>query len=139
MEIRCPGATAIGTAAIRDYQLMFKGSKTGSYLTIEQSKGASVPVGVWQVDHTHEQSLDVYEGYPSFYYKVEMPIMCIDFSGQARKLKAFVYIMDERRHLALPSDAYVRTCSQGYRDFGLDLSKLKEAYKISLKGSHCEI
>ena len=49
MMIRCPSARMIGTATIEDYRLMFKGSKTGSYLTIEPEEGCSVPVGVWEV------------------------------------------------------------------------------------------
>ena len=35
MRYRCPGAKPIGITAIPDYQLLYKGSKTGAYLTIE--------------------------------------------------------------------------------------------------------
>ena len=35
MEMRCPGARVVGTALIKGYGLLFKGSKTGFYLTIE--------------------------------------------------------------------------------------------------------
>ena len=35
MALRCPMAKPVGTAVIRDYELLFKGSKTGAYLTIE--------------------------------------------------------------------------------------------------------
>ena len=34
----------IGTRFIPDYELLFKGSKTGSYLTIEPWEGGRVPV-----------------------------------------------------------------------------------------------
>ena len=34
MMMRCPTARLIGTSVIKDYRLMFKGSQTGSYLTI---------------------------------------------------------------------------------------------------------
>ena len=49
MRYRCPSARIIGTAVIDDYRLLFKGSKTGSYLTIEPMTGRSVPVAVWSV------------------------------------------------------------------------------------------
>lgn len=39
MAERCPDAVYVGTAEIADYQLLFKGSLTGSYLTIEKKKG----------------------------------------------------------------------------------------------------
>ena len=47
MRFRCPTARVIGTAVIEDYELLFKGSKSGSYLTIELKEGAKVPVAVW--------------------------------------------------------------------------------------------
>ena len=33
MRMRCPSARIIGTSVLKDYELLFKGSKTGSYLT----------------------------------------------------------------------------------------------------------
>ena len=69
MLMRCPTARMIGTSVIKDYRLMFKGSQTGSYLTIESELGSEVPVGVWAVSAADERALDRYEGYPSFYYK----------------------------------------------------------------------
>ena len=38
MQMRCPGAKPVGTMVLEDYELLFKGSKTGSYLTIEKKK-----------------------------------------------------------------------------------------------------
>ena len=49
MKLRCPTARVVGTAEIKDYELLFKGSQTGSYLTIEPKKGGIVPVAVWEV------------------------------------------------------------------------------------------
>ena len=47
MRMRCPSARIIGTSEIPDYELLFKGSKTGSYLTIEPKDGSTVPVAAW--------------------------------------------------------------------------------------------
>ena len=49
MLVRCPGARRRGWGKIPDYKLLYKGSKTGSYLTIEPKEGAYVPVGVFTV------------------------------------------------------------------------------------------
>lgn len=35
MKMRCPTAKVMGTAVIKNYELLFKGSLTGAYLTIE--------------------------------------------------------------------------------------------------------
>ena len=74
MKFRCPTAKIVGTAVIGDYELLYKGSKTGSYLTIEKKKGSVVPVAVWEVTAADEHNLDIYEGYPNFYYKKNMKI-----------------------------------------------------------------
>lgn len=66
MKFRCPTAKIVGTAIIKDYELLYKGSKTGSYLTIEKKKGSVVPVAVWEVTKSDERSLDTYEGATRF-------------------------------------------------------------------------
>lgn len=132
MMIRCPSARMIGTATIEDYRLMFKGSKTGSYLTIEPGEGCSVPVGVWEVSEADELALDRYEGFPTFYYKkeLELPITGIR-TGKVRRRKAFIYIMHEDRLLGVPSNMYMRICMEGYMDFGFNYDTLWEAYEYS--------
>ena len=135
MLMRCPNARIIGTATIKDYRLMFKGSQTGSYLTIEPEEGCAVPVGVWEVSTDDERALDRYEGFPNFYYKKELnlPITGIR-TGKVRQRDAFVYIMDDKRRLGTPSEFYLRTCVQGYMDFRFDLDILFEAYRFSTEG-----
>jgi len=132
MFARCPGAKIIGTSVIENYQLLFKGSKTGSYLTIEPKEGRSVPVAVWSVTARDEAALDRYEGYPAFYYKAEMklPIKGIK-SGKIRTRDVFVYIMHEDRPLGLPSEYYLETCLQGYQSFRFDKKILFQAYADS--------
>ena len=135
MRVRCPGARIIGTSVIPDYELLFKGSKTGSYLTIERSAGASVPVAVWEVSAENELALDHYEGYPDFYYKTEMvlPIKGIR-TGKIRRRRVFVYIMHEERSLGLPSAAYVQVCRAGYDFFDFGQRFLTDAIQRSMEG-----
>lgn len=137
MRMRCPGARIIGISVIEDYQLLFKGSKTGSYLTIEPMKGAEVPVVIWEVTETDEKALDRYEGYPNFYYKKKMTL---DITGiktkKVRRRDAFVYIMHEERELGIPSGFYVKTCLDGYRAFGFDEKYLFDAIRISRRDTH---
>ncbi len=90
-----------------------------------------VPVAVWEVTADDEKRLDAYEGYPNFYYKKNMKITLAE---TGKIINAFVYIMDEERKLRIPSYAYVRTCVQGYRDFGFDLKHLRLAFDISERG-----
>lgn len=124
MQFRCPNAVPIGISELKGYRLLFKGSKTGAYLTIEKSVGHKVPLGVWEVDEEDEEALDRYEGYPAFYYKKYLTLW-----NENERIDAFVYIMHEDRELGIPSEYYVETCEQGYKDFGLNDKYLKEAYE----------
>lgn len=139
MKMRCPGARIIGTSVIENYQLLFKGSKTGSYLTIEPKDGAKVPVAVWEVTRTNEMALDRYEGYPNFYYKKEMILNVKGIvTGKMRRRTAFIYIMHEERVLGMPSSFYVKTCLEGYQAFGFDERFLYDAIKVSGREIHEE-
>ena len=131
MALRCPGARRIGTGTIRNFELLFKGSKTGAYLTIEKKESARVPVGIFQVTASDEERLDRYEGYPVFYYKTEVPIRITDGKHKGRLVQAFIYFMHEDRKIGIPSSRYIETCMAGYDDFGFDKALLQDAVKRS--------
>ncbi len=134
MRFRCPTAIIVGKGTIKGYRLLFKGSKTGSYLTIEEAKGYEVPVAVWKVDEPCEKALDRYEGYPCFYYKKEIEIDYISIKKkELRRCKAFVYIMHEERELGIPSRGYVEVCLEGYRTFGFNPILIEEAIIKSME------
>lgn len=136
MKHRCPDARVVGTATLQDWRLLFRGSKSGSYLTIEPKKGSSVPVAVWEVSERDELHLDHYEGYPNFYYKKDIEVSYKGITtGIVRKRQAFVYIMHEDRPLGLPSDYYLKVCAIGYMNFGFDVEHLINAVNDSQEDS----
>ena len=118
----------LGTATLEGWTLLFRGSKTGSYLTIEPKESSSVPVAVWEVSERDELHLDHYEGYPNFYYKKELTV-CIKGirTGKLRNRRAFVYIMHEDRPLGQPSEYYLNACARGYYFFDFDVNRLIQA------------
>ena len=128
MKMRCPTAKIVGTAVIKNYELLFKGSKTGSYLTIEKKKGSSVPVAVWEVQDFDERSLDRYEGFPTFYYKKNFRI-----KNDGKTLNCFAYIMHEERSIGMPTHFYVRTVLEGYGFFRFDDDYIFRAIEKSEK------
>ena len=125
MVLRCPDAKPLGTGEIAGYRLLFKGSKSGAYLTIEPQEGAKVPVAVWEVSEADEKKLDRYEGFPAFYYK-------------KRKCTACVYLMHEDRAFGIPSKSYLLTCHDGYKDFQLDERYLTRALFESMEELKCK-
>ena len=139
MKKRCPKAKIIGTAELHDYQLLFKKSESDdeAYLTIESKTRSVVPVAVWETTDSDEACLDIYEAYPELYYKKEMSVNVMETNtgklGKCRQLTAYIYIMYESNRIGIPSDAYVKECLEGYRDFGFDEKYIAEALKISVE------
>ena len=116
MAHRCPDAEAVGASVIFDYQLVFR----RGYLTIEPKIGASVPVGIWKISEADERNLDRYEGYPRFYFKMDDFHVCMN----GHDILCMAYIMQAGYPIQEPSDAYMQTVRDGYRDFGFKIAPL---------------
>jgi gamma-glutamylcyclotransferase (GGCT)/AIG2-like uncharacterized protein YtfP len=130
MRHRCPDAVLVGTSEVKNYELLFKGSKTGSYATIEKKRGSVVPVLIWKISKADESNLDIYEGFPTFYYKKNIKV---EIDGET--VTAMAYIMDESRQLGIPSDRYYGILDDAYWKFGFDYEVLENAFVKSLEGA----
>ena len=117
MAYRCPQAVKVGSTILKGWELEFK-----TYLTIKPNPKKEVPLGVWKVNKRDERSLDIYEGYPTFYRKE-----FIEIELDGKKVQALVYIMNNVRGVQPPSSIYWNTCIQGYKDFGFNSKYLVEA------------
>ncbi len=126
MRRRCPTSKPIGKGILKGWRLAFKGSRTGSYLTIVKDPDGEVPVGLFRVSREDEAALDRYEGYPVFYQKIRQTV-----STQDGDVTGFVYLMPENAGYGIPSDVYAFTCLEGYDNFGLDHEYLYRALKES--------
>lgn len=127
MKYRCPDATIVGTAELSGYRLLYKGSQSGSYLTIEEAEGKSVPVAIWRISALDERSLDIYEGFPHFYTKRKFKLDVATLDGVLRNLPCFAYVMKANRKPGIPTPRYIQTCKDGYEDFGFDVAVLDKA------------
>ncbi len=127
MEMRCPTAAPLSIAVLADYRLMFRGGDGCAVATIEPAKDYGVPVVIWQIQPSDERSLDRYEGYPYLYRKeyIKVPI-------NGTEQIAMVYIMNEEGHpYGTPSKHYYDVIMEGYGDFSLSPTVLKQAAKES--------
>lgn len=134
MAQRCREAQIAGYGTLQGWRLLFRGSKTGAYLTIEPEEGSTVPVGVWEITAEDERALDHYEGFPTFYYKRTIPVIMQSYRNEPpREVDAMAYIMHEDRPLGCPTWLYVATCVQGYIDFRFEIETLQEAVERARK------
>ena len=128
MKFRCPTARLVGTGIIKDHELQFKGRKDSAFATIAPSEGGTVPVAVWELQPRDEKALDRYEGYPSHYFKQDIPVEM----KNGETVNGMVYIMDLRQDFGIPSPGYVQTVSEGYHNCRLDTAVLKNAIRQSV-------
>lgn len=128
MAYRCPTAELIGTSEMKDYEMLFRGSRSSAVATVEPLIGARIPVLLWKIRPQDELALDHYEGYPNFYRKELFPV---ELSG--RSVNAMVYIMNDGRPFGAPSDYYLNTILDGYHSAGFDTDFLEQAVEKSIQ------
>lgn len=131
MAFRCPTAEVVGTAELKDYELLFRGGRRGAVATVEPKDGSIVPVLLWKIKAKDEEALDRYEGYPHLY---EKQMMEVEVDG--KPVSAMVYIMTPGHEFGVPSDYYADVIWQGYESAGFDTQILEEAithaYELAL-------
>lgn len=128
MANRCPTARPVGSAILKDYQLLFRGGHGGSVATVEPCKGKTVPCLLWEITPADEVALDRYEGFPFLYRKETIKVK------QGKKLvDAMVYIMNGERPLGTPSCFYYSVILDGYKSVGFDTAILKRAVQDSME------
>lgn len=120
MARRCPTATIVGTTTLKDWRLLFNGPAS-----IEPYDGYEVPVLIWDIKPNDERSLDIYEGYPSYYRKEMLKVKVND-----QKIDAMVYIMNTNKE-SRPMTSYYNVLDQGYERFGFDKKILEKALEES--------
>ena len=126
MAYRCPTAKPIGAAILDDYRLEFK-----SFATIVPSTDSAwdhVQGVLWNITESDEAALDILEGYPEFYQKIQVVV-----TRNGMEYIAMTYIMNPREHGFSPSDGYYGMVSEGYQQFGLNQKQLLDAKNRSIR------
>lgn len=99
MAHRCPGAELLGYTYLEDTRLIYRGSLSGYYLSIEPARGSRTPCGVFRITPQDERSLDRYEGYPELYGKViyrGLPLYAMDGTRRPGTIDAMAYQLPVR-------------------------------------------
>lgn len=122
MAQRCKNAKIAGTAELSGYRLLFRGRPHNAHATIERSEGGNVPVLLWKVSVRDEGCLDLYEGFPRYYGKVNLPV---ELDGKT--VTAMAYVMQPGFDCNEPSLFYLDTIREGHRAAGFDQAVLDKA------------
>jgi hypothetical protein len=128
MAKRCPDAKAYSLFHLEDWKLVFRG-----VADIVPSPGDKVSGGLWIVSARDEEELDRYEGFrrdgTGMYRKETIDIEPYKIRGETFTEIMF-YVMNSEG-IFPPSQGYLDSIKQGFKDFGLKLKPLIDAVEAS--------
>ena len=116
MKRRCPKCLYVKKYILKNYQLTFR-SKYGA-ADIERKVGKKVYGALYIISKCAERKLDVYEEYPTLYKKIYF-----NYKGK----KVMTYTMVKKTKLVPPTNKYLNTIRQGYKDCKLSMKNLNVA------------
>lgn len=122
MVRRCPGATLVGPAELKGYDLLFRGRRNAAVATVEPLEGGAVPVLLWDIRERDHMALDRFEGWPHVYGKA---LEIVEFEG--KPVPALTYVKTGMLEFGSPSREYLNTIRHGYEAAGFDVEYLYAA------------
>lgn len=108
---------AIGPAHLQEWRFRF-----AVHADVVPAANQSVAGVLWQITDDHLASLDAREGYPDYYTRQTLPVVC---GGQV--YEAIVYFMNPGQDDFPPSEHYWNMLEQGYDHFGVSKAQMHRA------------
>jgi len=125
MADRCPGAVSLGRSWLANYRLRFAG-----HADIVENSEHNVEGVLWEITDEHLARLDNFEGYPSYYDRKEVIVYCV---ADGTVVPAIAYFMQLGYSDQKPSDQYLTTVYNGYKEHGVPCDQLLEALTYNVK------
>ena len=116
MKRRCKDCIFLKKYEIKGYKLNFWGKYRSA--DIEKKKNSIVQGALYEISKSDENKLDVYEDFPVLYKK-----MYFNYYNK----KVMTYIMSNKTVFRYPTEKYLNTIKQGYKDCKLDKKNLIKA------------
>ena len=119
MTERCPGSKPVFSAMLPNYKLIFTGWSrqwNGGVASIKPVKGEKVMGGIYEISETNLRQLDKHEGYPSNYNRLKITV----WTDDGDPVEAITYIKAEQSQENKPSSDYLKTITQGYKDWDIE-------------------
>ena len=115
MKRRCKNSVYLKKINLKNFKLTFRSKYRAA--DIEFKKNSIVPGGLFDISKNDEKKLDVYEDYPNLYKK--------HYFYYYRK-KIMTYSMVKKSPFRFPTEKYLNTVKQGYKDCNLDKKYLQK-------------
>jgi gamma-glutamylcyclotransferase (GGCT)/AIG2-like uncharacterized protein YtfP len=116
MKERCPEYRPMTTAILPNYRLIFSGWSRawhGGVATIRPFKGDKVKGAIYEITDKDPAKLDVYEGYPGNYTRMNVRV----FDDDGKTWDVVTYVKTGKIEETRPSKEYADTIRRGYHDW----------------------
>ena len=123
MRDRCPGATLIGIAVLRDHRLFIT---EDGYATVVPGLGHRVMGALWTLTERDERSLDAYEGIDTGLYRRDLARV---ESGD-REFEALIYVAASTKP-GKPRSGYLESVVVASRQLGLPDDYVAELIRLT--------
>ena len=116
MKRRCKDSIFLKKFKLKNFRLTFRSKYRAA--DIERKKNSIVPGALFKISKSDEKKLDIYEDYPTLYKK-----HYFHYYGK----KVMTYVMVKKTSFKFPTERYLNTVKQGYKDCCLDKKYLQKA------------
>jgi len=113
MKSRCKDSIFLKKINLKNFRLTFRTKYRAA--DIEPKKNSIVPGALFEISKSDEKKLDIYEDFPNLYKKYY-------FFYYNKKI--MTYVMVKKTPFRYPTEKYLNTVKEGYRDCDLDISYL---------------
>ena len=120
MKRRCKDSIFLKKINLKDFRLTFRSKYRAA--DIEKKRNSIVPGALYKISKSDEKKLDVYEDFPILYKKYYFY-----YYGK----KVMTYTMVQKTQFRYPTDLYLNTIKQGYKDCKLNKKYLNKALMLS--------
>ena len=117
MKRRCKDSSFLKKINLKNFKLTFRSKYRAA--DIEPKRNSIVPGALFEISKSDEKKLDLYEDFPILYKKYYFIYY---------KKKIMTYTMVKKTPFTFPTERYLKTVKQGYKDCKLDYSYLKKAF-----------
>lgn len=129
MARRCPAASFIGVAKLREHKFIFAG-----HADIVECKNSVVDGALWLITDHCLTELDLLEGYPRYYNRKAVTV-----ESNSKKFIAWTYYMNVS-NIAPPANYYWECVFEGYTEYNISTnqlySALDQSYNQNLTNNH---
>lgn len=117
------GAELVGAATLNNFEF-----ELFAHANVQPKPGARTDGVLWIIDRQMMGHLDQIEGYPHYYDRKTVPVIC---DGQRYEAQVYTMTPESRYHSQgrSTSKSYVSSLMRGYNHAGVPLTQINTAYQ----------